>query len=895
MRNVIYSCLSKSDPYYVDYLRIFEEEADNYKKQFKIDGVLSDVERKFMDFIIKSYEVSGETPSLDLFVKMFSEYPVEDDLRIAEEIGINDFRVYIFNLIDKRVNKYIANRLDELNAKVKSDGITDDIAQEFTKLTSLSNRNKAKDINIEIDSKQEYDNKKLRPVGLVTGIPEIDDKIGGMSPGTVTTIAGFTSQYKCVSENERVYTNRGLLTMKEIYNIGVHSDLMVQSEFGMRKLVAVHDEGIKNSYIVYIGGIPIETSPVHRFRVLTDNGLEWVEAQNLKCGDRIVQSLKESTHDGLHDSSRFWRLMGQLYGDGGCINANSLISSGNTIFLCGALENLKFMDSESLFDEFFSNYYLTISEPRKVGYKKQFMLRASLNNAFRLELSKFVGKNSKTKVFPVELFSKDISCWKSFILGLYETDGCCGTNLGFTMSNKSFLLGVSRLLSAMGISSCLYEVKSSDSYHLAISGNRSKNRFNDIISSCETKVSGVKYLDESKDSSKGFPTRDEFVAHRLTYTRDDYKFFGSFTHKDRLTSFDKIKKVCENYDEFRHSEYFNEILDAELTWNTVTDIEQSECYMYDLTVEGSPTYCLNGYVTHNTTMSLNIAHLNAYELGYNICYLSLETPKEDINWNLLSCHSYSTKFQRYNFVSHAKMRWGTMTADEEDFIFNEVEPDLKNDYIDDEGNTRKRGKVIILDESDFKTFSFGEISSVIEKVDDKLGGKLDCVIVDYIQLCKFSGQGVTYDANSQINSYVTFFRRLAQNFKKEIKEDGTEEVRQLTMILLAQINRSSWQKASRNDGRYDITCLADANELERGSARVFTTYTSEDLKARKSAQVQILKNRAGQTMYDPVTVYADGEAYVFMSEDGMNSSFGGDGLASVESAFASMDDSFDFL
>ena len=46
----------------------------------------------------------------------------------------------------------------------------------------------------------------------------------------------------------------------------------------------------------------------------------------------------------------------------------------------------------------------------------------------------------------------------------------------------------------------------------------------------------------------------------------------------------------------------------------------------------------------------------------------------------------------------------------------------------------KRGKVIILDESDFKTFSFGEISSVIEKVDDKLGGKLDCVIVDYIQL-----------------------------------------------------------------------------------------------------------------------------------------------------------------
>ena len=771
MRNVIYSCLSKSDPYYVDYLRIFEEEADNYKKQFKIDGVLSDVERKFMDFIIKSYEVSGETPSLDLFVKMFSEYPVEDDLRVAEEIGINDFRVYIFNLIDKRVNKYIANRLDELNAKVKSDGITDDIAQEFTKLTSLSNRNKAKDINIEIDSKQEYDNKKLRPVGLVTGIPEIDDKIGGMSPGTVTTIAGFTSQYKCVSENERVYTNRGLLTMKVIYNIGVRSGLMVQSEFGMRKLVAVHDEGVKNSYIIYIGGIPIETSPVHRFRVLTDNGLEWVEAQNLKCGDRVVQSLKYCHHDG-----------------GG---------------------NIEHWQHEA-------------------------------------ELIARTGKE-----FDDNLFTASLVCWKAFIRELFR-------HIGYVIENgKTFMYffsdtkaySVSRLLSSMGISTVFVNSK------LFIKGSVSLQRFIDVV---------------------GIHTYNE-VVHFVRLSELDDEYIGD----------NELVAICnKDFDEYKH---------AELTWNIVTDIEQSECYMYDLTVDGSPTYCLNGYVTHNTTMSLNIAHLNAYELGYNICYLSLETPKEDINWNLLSCHSYSTKFQRYNFVSHAKMRWGTMTADEEDFIFNEVEPDLKNDYIDDEGNTRKRGKVIILDESDFKTFSFGEISSVIEKVDDKLGGKLDCVIVDYIQLCKFSGQGVTYDANSQINSYVTFFRRLAQNFKKEIKEDGTEEVRQLTMILLAQINRSSWQKASRNDGRYDITCLADANELERGSARVFTTYTSEDLKARKSAQVQILKNRAGQTMYDPVTVYADGEAYVFMSEDGMNSSFGGDGLASVESAFASMDDSFDFL
>lgn len=294
---------------------------------------------------------------------------------------------------------------------------------------------------------------------------------------------------------------------------------------------------------------------------------------------------------------------------------------------------------------------------------------------------------------------------------------------------------------------------------------------------------------------------------------------------------------------------------------------------------------------YKTTFALNIARINSYTNMYNIAYISLETPKNDMYWNLLSCHSYEPHLSRTSFVGHDKMRQCKMTPDEEDFIFNEVEPDLYSDFIGPDGNPHKRGRIVFLDESDFDSFSFGEISAVLEKVDDELGGTLDAVIVDYIQLCKFSGDGMTRDANAQINSYVTFFRRLSQNFRKEVDSNGNERVRQLTMILLSQINRDNWRRARNNEGRYDITCLADANELERGSYRVFTTYTNEDLKGRKSAQVQILKNRTGQTMYDPATVYADGEAYVFCDEDGMNSTFGGDLTMSLDSAFSAFDDS----
>ena len=492
MKNFLVSCMDQTDELYKDYIQMFLDEAENYEKGLKVLNVLSDVEKEYLKFMLSCYINSGQTPSLTLFCGNFPETKDALESPSVQTIDSSDLRVYMFQLIDHRVNNYIHDRVNQLNVLVRKDGITPEIATEFERLQKISNRNKAKDISLDIDSKAVYEEKKMKPLGLITGIKEIDEKIGGMNAGTVTTIAGFTSQYK-------------------------------------------------------------------------------------------------------------------------------------------------------------------------------------------------------------------------------------------------------------------------------------------------------------------------------------------------------------------------------------------------------------------TTFALNIARINAYVNKYNIVYISLETPKEDMNWNLLSSHSYSVHLSKYNYISHYIMRQEKLLPEEEDYLFNVVEKDLKEPYIDTDGNAHQRGKIVILDESDFDNFSFGEIATTLEKVDDQLkdetGFGIDAVIIDYIQLCKFSGSGMTYDANAQINSYVTFFRRLAQNFRKEKDANGKEVVRMLTMILLSQINRDNWRRARNNEGRYDITCLADANELERGSYRVFTTYTNEEMKGRSAAQVQILKNRTGQTMYEPAPVYADGAAYIFQDEDGMTQTFGGDATATLESSFSELDDS----
>lgn len=276
--------------------------------------------------------------------------------------------------------------------------------------------------------------------------------------------------------------------------------------------------------------------------------------------------------------------------------------------------------------------------------------------------------------------------------------------------------------------------------------------------------------------------------------------------------------------------------------------------------EGTVT-TIAGFTSHfKSTVAINCAYYNVVNNGYNIVLFSLETPKEDVYMNVLCRHSYDSKFVKYPFISHDRIRKCLLSDEEIDYLYNVVDPDFKS----------SPGKLIILDETDFNTMSFGEIYALMEEIDDKLGGNLDAFIVDYVQLFKFGDSTTTStDDNKAVNAFVSFFRRLTQSFR-----DGKHN-KKLIGILLSQINRTAWKKADRNGGKYDLTCLADANELERGSHRVLTTFTTPDMKMAKEITMQILKNRNGECVWEPQTIFADPEAYVVgdASAQGFGGSF----------------------
>jgi len=231
--------------------------------------------------------------------------------------------------------------------------------------------------------------------------------------------------------------------------------------------------------------------------------------------------------------------------------------------------------------------------------------------------------------------------------------------------------------------------------------------------------------------------------------------------------------------------------------------------------------------------------------------ISLELPKEHIMYNVLSRHSFRNKFTEYPYIGHSRMKKYGLDDDEEEFVFGEVLEDFEEN---------KEGELVILDETDFKNFNFADIRKRLETVDDKIDGGIDAIIWDHANLFKFSGQQGRMSQYDVINEYVSFIRELSI---KWLKDEETGDYRQLTNIILAQANRQGYIKANKDGaGRYDLTAIAEANELERAAYRIFSIYTNENLKQSKEAKVQILKNRSGPTLYDPTSIFADPVPYV---------------------------------
>jgi hypothetical protein len=111
---------------------------------------------------------------------------------------------------------------------------------------------------------------------------------------------GEIAQGGCLLPDTLVFTNKGLLRLDEIVNSEISGwqehQLSVPTDEGLKDSPRGYNNGVADVLRVHTReGLSITGTPNHKVKVMTDNGPQWREIQDLAQGDRILVRLGEHT------------------------------------------------------------------------------------------------------------------------------------------------------------------------------------------------------------------------------------------------------------------------------------------------------------------------------------------------------------------------------------------------------------------------------------------------------------------------------------------------------------------------------------------------------------------------------------------------------------------------
>lgn len=263
-------------------------------------------------------------------------------------------------------------------------------------------------------------------------------------------------------------------------------------------------------------------------------------------------------------------------------------------------------------------------------------------------------------------------------------------------------------------------------------------------------------------------------------------------------------------------------------------------------IEPGTVFTFLGFVgSFKTTFAVNLLHRSICD-GLNGVFITFEVDKKVLYAHLLSRHSLERQFRRDASFPKDSIQKCTLTPDQEKYLIDVIEPDLRGPG---------KGSFQLLDRADFPAFDKAGIRNRLRA----LPFKPDYIIFDYIQLTKFYGDPILAKLRvNPINAFVRIFAEIGLDF------DGTGH--KAAIILLSQANREGWKAAVDAGGEYSLTALADANELERTSYYVVSSFVDPNLQQSDQAKFQLLKHRGGKIIQEPFLVSVL-PAYAAMGEE----------------------------
>lgn len=243
-----------------------------------------------------------------------------------------------------------------------------------------------------------------------------------------------------------------------------------------------------------------------------------------------------------------------------------------------------------------------------------------------------------------------------------------------------------------------------------------------------------------------------------------------------------------------------------------------------------------------TTFALNWCYNLVTRYKSNVLYVSLEMPYKQLRDKIYAIHSTHPKFAHYGKgLDYEKIKYGLLDPTEERW-FQEVANDFGGSVVEVKSADDLQPNP--LNSSDYGSFHVVSPEDDVNMDDIRAMAELKhqeeeihMVVIDHGLLVEARKKKRNKDTTSEMNSVLRDAKqRLALQFNHG---EG------MAVLVLFQINREGKAYADKNEGRYRLSALAQANETERSADIVTTSYLNDEHRAAGTMFFDNLKRRDG--------------------------------------------------
>lgn len=715
-------------------------------------------------------------------------------------------------------------------------------------------------------------------IGQMSGLEQMDKALSGAKKGELWVHAGFTGAMKCVTQDTRMWdvsTGR-YRTVGEIYESGdlpcVHALDEQSWTMTTAQVAAVQQSGVREIYqISSESRREIRVSGNHPF--MTPDG--WVNAADLEPGSWVAVPGELPGYEGTSDlSDHEIAVLGYLIGDGSLRGQITLTNGSEEIVetFIGHLEKLGYRNSSEATGKATFPYYrrfvddsgcLGVDVSRCDGTSKFHPWVSPVR--VMLDKAGLYGCTAEHKHIPGELWTmSDRQVWL-LLSALWSTDGCLQLRpptrgrdefptIYYTSKSKQLIQDIQALLQRVGVPSTISPMRKT------YKGER-RTYWTVNVRTCAgfkqfiERAHVIGKLDEQKAISKWFgksvEDSDWFPAALLKDVPDSTRcktrkggwYYAKWAKKKTKVQRIFARRLAKEAD---HGELFRKAA-GNIRWERVSRVDRDgEEMTYDLAVPGPANFVANGFITHNSSLALHWAYVQAIYFNHNVFYLSLEMPRVQCLNIVHTMHSYHEKFraQRIEYglqapskqqsdgtwvhydkgLEYEKIKNGQLDENEKRFLFEVVEADL-DDETNEYGDIHLEG--CDPDKTDYTIIDLRTAAEI-----EYAKNPFDLLFIDHMGL--MAPQKHMRSTTENLNQVIRDVKMMALGFNRGMG---------MAIVGLWQISRDGWRAAEKADGRYNLTALSYANETERSADVVSASWIDDELKSQGRFYMQCLKSR----------------------------------------------------